>query len=256
MTFTPLSEPYADLVESVRPAHGREIRRERVGYAHDGAPMEGYLAEPAGPAGRPRAVLILHAWMGVGENVRMRAEMLARLGYAGFCGDVYGAGVRPAEFPAMRAEAEKYYADLALMRGRARAAFDVLIERGYAAADIVVIGYCFGGTVALEFARTGQPCAGIVAFHPRLLVHHPSDAAAIAAPVLIASGADDDMVPDYELTAFMDELRAAPGVDWEIAVYAGAPHAFTVPGDRYRPLADARSWRRFTGFLAEHAPLG
>lgn len=256
MTTTELPGPFAAMVERVQPRHDRPLRRERPRYEDRGTPMEGYLVAPDGMVGRRKAVLIFHAWMGVGENVEMRAEMLARLGYTAFCGDVYGAGVRPTTLAAMRAESERHYADLALMRARARAAADVLVDRGFVPEDIVVIGYCFGGTVALELARDGDPFAGVVAFHPRLLRHEPADAGSTAAPLLIVSGAEDDIVPDDDLTGFMDELRTSPSLDWRVSVHSGAPHAFTVPGtDRYRPLADARSWREFVDFLDELAPI-
>lgn len=253
MSHTTVPEPFAALLDQV-PRNPLPLRDQLISYDHDGTPLEGYLVEPHGDQGGPRkAVLILHAWMGVGANVQARAQMVAHLGYTGFAADVYGAGVRPTTVPEMKAESERYYADLDLMRGRVEAGFAVLTERGFDPQDIVVIGYCFGGTAALEFARTGQPFAGVVAFHPRLLIR-TGDAAAISAPVLIASGADDDIVPDSDLTAFMDELREVPELDWRITVYSGAPHAFTVPGERYRPLADARSWREFVDFLGEVAP--
>ncbi len=254
MPTTELPAANARLLETVAPRHARPVVDARIEYAHAGTPLEGYLAEPEG--GSTRAVLVFHAWMGVGANVEMRAQMLARLGYTAFAADVYGAGVRPTEFPEMRAEAEKYYDDLDLMRGRAQAGFDVLTARGFAPEDIVVIGYCFGATVAIEHARSGQASAGVAAFHARLIVHEPSDAGAIAAPLLVLTGAEDEVVPDTDLTAFMDELRGGPELDRQVSVYAGAPHAFTVPGPMYRAAADARSWREFLGFLDEFAPVG
>ena len=60
------------------------------------------------------------------------------------------------------------------------------------------------------------------------------------------------MVPDEAVVAFERELRGAPHVDWQLTTYSGAPHAFTIPGtDRYRPVADARSWRSLVCFLDE-----
>ncbi len=254
MSIGELPEPFARLLGTVAARHDLPITLAHVDYVHDGTPLQGFIAEPAG--GGPRAVLIFHAWMGPGPYVQARARMLARLGYTAFAADVYGAGVRPSTFPEMRAEAAKYYDDLPLMRRRAQAGFDVLLERGFAPEDIVVIGYCFGGTVAIEHARTGQASAGVVSFHGRLLTHEPSDAGAISAPLVILTGGDDDIVPDEDVKAFADELRTAPGLDWTVSVYSGAPHAFTAPGEKYRPLADARSWREFLGFLDEFAPLG
>ena len=93
---------------------------------------------------------------------------------------------------------------------------------------------------------------GVSANHGGLIAHDPSDAGAIAASLLILTGGDDPVVPDEAVVAFENELRTAPHVDWQITTYSGAPHAFTIPGDeRYRPLADARSWRALVCFLDE-----
>jgi dienelactone hydrolase len=228
------------------------IDAETVRYDHEGLPLEGYLARDVQADERKPAVLILHDWYGVGDTVRMRAQMLARLGYVAFAADLYGAGVRPTG-DAAAAEAGTYYRDLPLLRSRVAAGFSWL--RQHPAVDparLAVIGYCFGGTAALEFARTGAPARGVVSFHGGLITHDPSDAGAIAASLLVLTGAADPVVPDEAVAAFEDELRAAPHVDWQVTSYSGAPHAFTIPGsDRYRPVADARSWRAMACFLDE-----
>ena len=67
-----------------------------------------------------------------------------------------------------------------------------------------------------------------------------------------AAGLDPKAVYDHVVVAFEEELRGAPHVDWQVTTYSGAPHAFTIPGtDRYRPAADARSWRAMACFLDE-----
>lgn len=246
------SDKHAALLETV-PFDG-ELSRDTVTYDHDGTALEGYLAvDPAAIGPRP-AVLVLHDWSGPQEYTRLRTEMIARLGYVAFAADLYGAGVRPTEMADCQAEAGRYYGDLPLLRARVRAAYDVLAaDPRVDATRIVVIGYCFGGSAALEFARTGAALAGVVSFHGGLITHTPSDAAAITAPVLVLTGAADPVVPDSDVVSFQAELRDAD-VDFEIITYAGAPHAFTLPEiPMYRPKADARSWARFRAFLDEVA---
>ncbi|MFP3514529.1 dienelactone hydrolase family protein, partial [Peribacillus sp. SIMBA_075] len=70
-------------------------------------------------------ILVLHDWFGVADNVRMRAQMLARRGYVAFAADLYGADVRPTG-DAASAEAGKYYRDLPLLRSRVAAGFSLL----------------------------------------------------------------------------------------------------------------------------------
>lgn len=251
-TPPPLSPVHQALLERVPIGEHSAVDADAVSYDHSGVPLEGYLARDVQADERRPGVLILHDWHGVGDAVRMRAQMLARRGYVAFAADLYGAGVRPTG-DAASAEAAKYYGDLPLLRARVAAGFSWLQQHpAVDPARIAVIGYCFGGSAALEFARTGAPARGIVSFHGGLLTHDPSDAAAIAASLLILTGAADPVVPDSAVAAFQDELRDAPHVDWQVITYSGAPHAFSIPGsDRYRPLADARSWRALVCFLDE-----
>jgi dienelactone hydrolase len=203
-------------------------------------------------ANEPRpGIIVVHDWLGVGPNVQLRAQMLARLGYVAFAADIYGADERPTPETAPQL-VRKFYGDLDLMRARVRAAYDTLVELPQVDENrIAVMGYCFGGSVALEFARTGAELRAAVSFHGRLLVHDPSDAANIRAAVLVLTGGADPVVPDSLIAEFQDELRGAPDVDWTVVTYSGAPHAFTVPGPHYRKAADARSWQAMADFFDE-----
>jgi dienelactone hydrolase len=136
------------------------------------------------------------------------------------------------------------------MRSRANAGLEVL--RNHPLADvnrIAAIGYCFGGTVVLEMARSGAELAGVVSFHGGLSTPNPSDAKNIKGKVLVLHGADDPAVPPDQVIAFQDELRKA-GVDWQMVSYGGAVHSFTNPeagndpsrGAAYNEKADKRSW--------------
>ena len=248
----PLSPAHEALLAQVPVGERSVIETETIAYDHEGLPLEGYLARDAQADERRPAVLVLHDWHGVGDTVRMRAQMLARRGYVAFAADLSGAGVRPQGDDAPEV-AGQYYRDLALLRARVAAGFGWLQQHpAVDPARLAVIGYCFGGTAALEFARTGAPARGVVSFHGGLIAHDPSDAAAIAASLLVLTGGADPVVPDAAVAAFQDELRTAPHVDWQITTYSGAPHAFTIPGrDSYRPVADARSWRSLVCFLDE-----
>ncbi|GAB3396127.1 dienelactone hydrolase family protein [Humibacter soli] len=249
--MTDLSAAHQELLAQIPVPHGAKIEASPITYGHDGIELEGYVAHDAA-ANEPRpGILVVPDWLGVGPNAEMRAQMLARLGYVAFAADMYGADVRPTGDSA-REVVGQFYADLDLMRARVQAAYDTLVELPQVDENrIIVIGYCFGGTAALEFARTGADVKGVVSFHGGLITHDPSDAAAIKAKLLILTGGSDPSVPDESIHAFQDELRAVPELDWQTVIYSGAPHAFTVPGERFRPLADARSWRAQLDFFDE-----
>ena len=142
---------------------------------------------------------------------------------------------------------------------RAQAGLEVLREHPLCDSPrIAVIGYCFGGGVALELARSGADTAGVVSFHGSLSTPDPGDAKNIKAKVLVLHGADDPHVSMKDVTAFQEEMRTA-GVDWQMILYGGAVHAFTSPdagddpsrGAAYNAKADRRSWEAIKHFFAE-----
>jgi dienelactone hydrolase len=247
-----------DVLQTVPEPAGADIRVETVSYDSDGTALEGVLAKDSAVAGPRPAVLVIHDWHGVNEHVEARVTMLARLGYVAFGADVYGAGVRPGDDTAGQI-AGSFYGDIPLFRARLRAGLDrLLADPDVDASKVVVMGYCFGGSGALELARSGADLVGAVSFHGGLIVHDPSDADQITAKLLVLTGGADPMVPDTKIAEWQDEMRAVPTVDWQVITYAGAMHAFAVPGTdapdhgaQYQERADRRSWQALQVFLAE-----
>jgi alpha-beta hydrolase superfamily lysophospholipase len=116
--------------------------------------LEGYLAR-AETENAP-VVLIVHQWKGLGAYEKSRADMLAAAGYNAFAIDMYGQGVRPSAPEEAGAQAGKYKNDPVLARGRLNAALDFAKALdGVDPSRIAIMGYCFGGTMALELARSG-----------------------------------------------------------------------------------------------------
>ena len=235
-----------------------EIRSKSVEYKQGDATLEGRLTYDDSLPGKRPGLLVVHQWMGLGSYETKRSEMLARLGYVVFAADIYGKGVRPADVKAAGAMAGKYKSDRALLRARVNAALDVLRKQELAdPRRLAAIGYCFGGTTALELARSGADVKGIVSFHGALGTPKPEDAKNIKARVLALHGADDPFVPPAEVAAFEDEMRKA-AVDWQLVSYGGAVHSFTLweagadnsRGAAYNEKADKRSWAAMKLFFA------
>lgn len=251
--MTELSTVHQELIETVPLASGARLLESTVAYEHEGQALEGYAVHDASISVRKPAVLVVHDWTGLREYPKARAQMLARLGYYAFAVDVYGVGRRFEDQQEASAEAGRYYRDPALLRARVRAGYDVVVQDPAVDPDrIAVIGYCFGGSAALEFARTGARLAGVASFHGALIAHEPAEVDPITAQLLILTGGSDPVVPDQAVIAFQNELRTRPELQWQVTTYSGAPHAFTLPGTpNYRPVADRRSWRELVGFLDE-----
>ena len=134
--------------------------------------------------------------------------------------------------------------------GTTAAALDVLkAQKEVDAARLAAIGYCFGGTTALEIGRSGADVKAIVGFHSGLVTVRPQDARNIKGKVLVCIGADDPIIPPEQRAAFETEMKAA-GIDWRLQLYGGAGHSFTNPaadsrgmkGFFYHEATDRRSW--------------
>ena len=117
------------------------------------------------------------------------------------------------------------------------------------AENLAAIGYCFGGTTALELARAGADLKGVVSFHGGLDTPDPADAKRIRGKILVLTGADDPVVPKEQVAAFEDEMKKA-NIDSKVISYPGAVHGFTNPaagddpkkGVAYNKEADEKSW--------------
>ncbi len=235
------------------------LRTEQIEYRHGDTQLSGYLAYDDSYSGKRAGVLVIHEWWGLNNYAKMRAEQLARLGYVAFAVDMYGGGKTTSDPKTAGEWAGALRNDRAFARARARAGLEVL--KGRPQTDpgrISAIGYCFGGTMVLELARSGADLGGVVSFHGGLSTPNPADARNIKGKVLVLHGADDTFESPAEIAAFHDEMRKA-GVDWQMIYYGGAVHAFTNPdagkagikGVAYNEAADRRSWRAMRDFFDE-----
>ncbi|MCC6962773.1 MAG: dienelactone hydrolase family protein [candidate division Zixibacteria bacterium] len=249
----------AALVLALAAGAAAAVKTEVVEYKLGDTTLEGYLAYDDAKTGARPGVMIVHQWRGLTENEKMRARMLAELGYVALAVDVYGKGVRPATNAEAAKEAGKYYADAKLLRDRLQAGLQTLLANKLVDPKrVAAIGYCFGGFAALELARSGAPLAGVVSFHGGLQASNPADAANIKGKVLVCHGAEDPNVPMADVQAFMEEMKAA-NVDYQFIAYSGAVHSFTqkeagddkTKGAAYNANADRRSWQAMKDFFAE-----
>ncbi len=235
------------------------IHTETIEYRHQDAVLEGYLAYDDAIQGKRPGVLLVHDWTGLREITKKRSEQIAGLGYVALAVDMYGKGIRPVDPKDASAQAAIYKSDRALMRERIKAGLNVLERQSLVdSARVAAIGYCFGGTTVLELARSGADLKGVVSFHGGLGTPHAEDAKNIKGKVLILHGADDPYSPKEEVSALEEEMRQA-GVDYQVHLYGGAVHSFTIPeagddpskGAAYNASADKRSWEAMKQFFSE-----
>ena len=236
-----------------------DVKTKKVVYKFDGLTFIGHLAwDDASKEKRP-GVLVVHEWWGLDDYAKMRAEQLAKIGYVAFACDMYGDGKvvdHPKDATAMAGTVRK---NVEVWRGRAKEALKVLTDFEFTdPSRCAAIGYCFGGTTALQLAATSADLKAVVTFHAALPKLTADEAKAIMAKLLVCHGADDKFIPAEAIATFKKTVTEAK-VSLDFQEYKGAVHSFTVEGaDKhkiegmaYNKEADDKSWASMKALFEE-----
>jgi len=220
-----------------------------IDYSVAGTKYIGYLAVDEARSGKRPGVLLAPEGPGLGDLCKSFARKLADLGYVAYALDYHGGG-RIVEMPEVMSRIQGFMANPQGIRDIATTALGVLKSQPQTdTSRLAAIGYCFGGTTALELARSGADIKAAVGFHSGLGTSRPQDAANIKAKILVNIGVDDPVIPKEQRAAFETEMNAAK-VDWRMNLYGGVGHSFTNPdvgrlnrpGFAYHAASDRRSW--------------
>jgi dienelactone hydrolase len=234
------------------------VTTKDIAYDAAGSTMIGRLAIPDGEGTRP-AILIAHEGNGLDDYQKSRPARFAEPGYVAFGLDYHGGGRALQDRAAINARLTALSDSPELARAVATAGLDVLLAQpNVDPSRVAAVGYCFGGTLMLELARSGADLKAVIGMHPGLTTTRPGDSVNIMGKVLVCVGTEDPFVTQAQRLAFESEMRAA-GVDWRMNLYGGAKHSFThrradrlsVPGIEYHQLTDERSWRAMIDLLDE-----
>lgn len=215
----------------------------------DGKPVSGYLATPTMDAAPTAAVIVIHEWWGLNDNIKTMTDKLASQGYLALAVDMYGA---PA---ATDPEAAKAMMTTAMEKPNngvinLTAAHAFLSSKGVD--KLGVIGWCFGGMWSLEAGlQLGAELDAVVVYYGRVKTTK-EELAPLQAPLLGIFAALDQGIPVDQVTAFEAALGEA-GKSASIHIYDGVDHAFANPsGQRYSQEAAEDAWAKTLAFFAEH----
>ncbi len=247
---------------SLAAAASAAVQDKEVTYEANGVKLKGYIAWDDSVKSKHPGVLVVHDWWGLNDYARKRAHMLAEQGYTALALDMYGDG-KQAHHPD---DAQKFSSEVsqneALATARFEAAMALLKQQENVDPDnIGAIGYCFGGSVALNMARMGEPLKVVLSFHGGLKTGHPAEKGKVKARIASFTGEADPFIPAADVSAFRKEMKNA-GVKPLIVTYPGAKHSFTSPeADKngkefnlpmaYDPAADKDSWSKGMAFMAK-----
>ena len=220
-----------------------------VKYADGAQELNGLITSNAGK--NLPGVLILPAWMGIDDEAKTAALLLEKEGYIVFIADIYGKGNIPTDFGSAAKIATQFKTDYQLYQKRISLALAQLKAAGAQSNKIAVIGYCFGGTGALETARAGLDVSGVVSIHGGLAKAADRPNVPIKTKVLVENPAEDKGVTKEIYDQLVQEMKDGKA-DWQIITYANCGHTFTNPtSQEYNEVMAKRAWKHTLLFLSE-----
>ena len=211
------------------------IQTREIQYnAADGQRLVGYFAAPSSQT--PHAgIIVAPEWWGRNEYTEQRARELAEHGYAALAIDIYGDKNVTTDAKQAYEWMMQTFADADTIVNRAKAGLDTLAAQPEVNADqLAAIGFCYGGKVVLDLARSGAPLKAVATFHATLAPKAPAVEGQIQGEILVLHGELDSMVTLDDVASFREEMHAAK-VDHEVIIFEDAKHGFS------NPLADERA---------------
>lgn len=211
------------------------IKTREIQYtAADGTSLVGYFAAPESQ--HPVAgVIVAPEWWGRNKYTEQRARELAEQGYAALAIDMYGDKKVTTQVPQASEWMMQTFDDPETIVTRASAGLEILAAQEEVNPDkLAAVGFCYGGKVVLDLARSGAPLHAVVTFHGTLTPKAPAQVGVIKAEILVLHGELDSMVTLDDVANFKEEMFAAQ-VKHDVIVFEDAKHGFS------NPLADERA---------------
>ncbi len=208
--------------------------REIEYTAPDGQRLIGYFATPT--TDQPVAgVIVAPEWWGRNEYTEQRARELAEHGFAALAIDMYGDKRVTTEVPQASAWMNQTFEQADTIVNRAQAGLATLAAQPEVnTKKLAAIGFCYGGKVVLDLARSGADIKAVVTFHAVLAASAPAEKGKVKAEILVLHGELDSMVTLDNVASFRQEMHDAD-VNHEVVIFEDAKHGFS------NPLADERA---------------
>lgn len=222
--------------------------RRNVSFpAADGTQLGGYLAMPSG-SGKLPAVLMIHEWWGLNNDVTVLADALAKQGFAVMAADGFRGKVAQTPQEAMQQVRGTPSAQVA---SDLDSALDYLKSQPRVETNnVAVMGFCFGGTQSMYMGTRRPDLSAVVILYGSGPITDPARLGTMkaAGPVLGIYGADDGNIPTAQVELFKKALDDT-GVANTISIYPGVGHAF-VKSSTYENGAQAeQAWNQVVSFL-------
>lgn len=228
----------------------RAVVSERLAYAEvDDELVYGHFAAPSDMIEPLPAVIMIHEWWGLNDNVRKMADLLAGEGYIVLAVDLY-AGETANNPEAARLLMTKAVERYTSLEENIRQAYNFVSDVA-GAPSVASLGWCFGGGWSLNTAMLLSDDLDAAIIYYGQVTDDDEKLRPITASILGFFGTADRGIPIESVERFEDALERLRK-DHEIHVYEGARHAFANPsGNAYNEEYAEDAWTKTLTFLAE-----
>ena len=218
---------------------------------------QGYLVYPVSSNnsnGKLPAVIMIHEWWGVNQNIKDMANLLAKQGFVVLAADLYHGKVADNPKQAMelvQIARNNQNNSIANLQGAVKY---LSLAPNVDSTKIISLGWCFGGGQSLQLALNSQehPLAATILYYGTPLVTDKQSLSKIKWPLLGIFGDKDEAIPIGEINQFRTALNQS-GITNEIHIYNGVGHAFANPsGDNYAPKETSDAWQNTLSFLKKY----
>ena len=211
------------------------IQTREIQYtAADGSTLMGYFAAPESTQA-VAGIIVAPEWWGRNEYTEHRTHELAEHGYADLAIDMYGNKNVTTDAKQAYEWMMQTFSDAETIDTRSQAGLAALIDQPEVdATRLAAIGFCYGGKVVLDLARSGAALKAVATFHATLTPKAPAELGKVKAEILVLHGELDSMVTLDDVANFKEEMFAAQ-VPHEVIIFEDAKHGFS------NPLADERA---------------
>jgi carboxymethylenebutenolidase len=209
--------------------------------------VKGYFAFPEEKMGASPAIILIHEWWGLNDDMRLLANQFAAEGFIVLAVDLFGGNTAtgPGEARKLMLDVFEHpeFAEENLQKAR-----DWVLEVA-GASQVAVVGYGFGGGWSLNAAIALPDQFDAAVIYYGLVTDNEEVLENIELPVLGFFGGADNTIPVESVRTF-DAALENLGKDHEINIYPSAKGGFANPNGRnyYQNLAEI-SWQRTMEFL-------
>ena len=227
------------------------VDAERFAYAEvDDEVVYGYFAAPANMIEPLPAIIVIHEWWGLNDNIRAMADRIAGEGYIVLAVDLYGG--KTAEFPG---DARQLMASVVenpeLAEDNIRQAYD-FVTAAAGAPRVAALGWCFGGGWSLNAAMLFPDELDAAVIYYGQVTANEEKLRPINAPLLGLFGAEDRGISVESVQAFEAALTRLEK-QHDVHIYPGAGHAFANPSGRnFNAEIAEDAWQRTLEFLDQN----